>query len=61
VSGLAGATFIGELRLDGRVRPVRGVLAMVLAVDRELAELGVDTVVIPCKGKPGPFLTNVCA
>jgi magnesium chelatase family protein len=38
-----GATFIGELGLDGRVRPVRGVLAMVLAATRA----GVERVVVP--------------
>src|SRR5262249_27504218 len=38
-----GATFIGELGLDGRVRPVRGVLAMVLAA----TSAGVERVVVP--------------
>jgi magnesium chelatase family protein len=38
-----GATFVGELGLDGQVRPVRGVLAMVLAATRA----GVERVVVP--------------
>ncbi len=41
--GLEAATFIGELGLDGRVRPVRGVLPMVLAA----ARAGLDRVVVP--------------
>jgi magnesium chelatase family protein len=41
--GLEAATFIGELGLDGRVRPVRGVLPMVLAA----ARAGLERVVVP--------------
>jgi magnesium chelatase family protein len=43
VSGLSEATFIGELGLDGRVRPVRGVLAMVLAAVRA----GLTRIIVP--------------
>jgi magnesium chelatase family protein len=42
-TGLATATFIGELGLDGRIRPVRGVLPMVLAA----ARAGLRRVVVP--------------
>jgi magnesium chelatase family protein len=41
--GLAGAAFIGELGLDGRIRPVRGVLPMVLAA----ARAGLRRIVVP--------------
>ena len=40
---LARAAIIGELGLDGSVRPVRGVLPMVLAA----AQAGVDRVIVP--------------
>jgi magnesium chelatase family protein len=40
---LAGAALLGELGLDGRVRPVRGVLPAVLAA----AAAGVERVVVP--------------
>ncbi|ETK33969.1 YifB family Mg chelatase-like AAA ATPase [Microbispora sp. ATCC PTA-5024] len=40
---VAEPTFLGELGLDGRVRPVRGVLPAVLAA----AEAGARTVVVP--------------
>ncbi|MBA3619414.1 MAG: YifB family Mg chelatase-like AAA ATPase [Acidothermales bacterium] len=40
---LEGMALMGELGLDGQVRPVRGVLPSVLA----LAEAGVDRVVVP--------------
>jgi magnesium chelatase family protein len=42
-TGLARAAFIGELGLDGRVRPVRGVLPMVLAAARE----GLRRIIVP--------------
>jgi magnesium chelatase family protein len=41
--GLEAATFVGELGLDGRIRPVRGVLPMVLAA----ARAGLDRLVVP--------------
>src|SRR5215831_3027208 len=41
--GLEAATFIGELGLDGRIRPVRGVLPMVVAA----ARAGLERVVVP--------------
>ena len=41
---LAGTVVLGELGLDGRVRPVRGVLPAVLAA----AAAGVERVVVPC-------------
>ncbi len=41
--GLGGAAIIGELGLDGRVRPVRGVLPMVLAA----ARIGVRRIIVP--------------
>jgi magnesium chelatase family protein len=41
--GLSGAIVLGELALDGRVRPVRGVLPAVLAASR----LGVHRAVVP--------------
>jgi magnesium chelatase family protein len=46
---VAGAAHVGELGLDGRLRPVRGVLPLVLG----LARLGVHTVVVPdgCAGE----------
>ncbi len=44
-AGLAGVALIGELGLDGRVRPVRGVLPAVLAALRE----GVVRVVVPAE------------
>lgn len=40
---IAEPLFLGELGLDGRVRPIRGVLPAVLAA----AEAGVGTVVVP--------------
>ena len=40
---LAGTVFLGELALDGRVRPVRGILPSVLAA----REAGCVTVVVP--------------
>ncbi|MBX6169466.1 MAG: ATP-binding protein, partial [Thermobispora bispora] len=40
---IAGPVFLGELGLDGRVRPVRGVLPAALAA----AEAGAGTVVVP--------------
>lgn len=40
---LSGAVLIGELGLDGRIRPVRGVLPMVLAA----ARAGVARVIVP--------------
>ncbi|MEU7942833.1 YifB family Mg chelatase-like AAA ATPase [Microbispora bryophytorum] len=40
---IAAPTFLGELGLDGRVRPIRGVLPAALAA----AEAGVRTVVVP--------------
>jgi magnesium chelatase family protein len=40
---VAGPMFLGELGLDGRVRPVRGVLAAALAA----AEAGARTIVVP--------------
>ncbi|QSB13511.1 YifB family Mg chelatase-like AAA ATPase [Natronosporangium hydrolyticum] len=43
LAGLAGAAVIGELGLDGSLRPVRGVLPMVLAAAR--AEVG--SVIVP--------------
>jgi magnesium chelatase family protein len=43
LAGLDGAVLIGELGLDGRVRPVRGVLPMVLAA----ARAGVSRVIVP--------------
>lgn len=43
LAGLRGAALIGELGLDGSVRPVRGVLPMVLAAARS----GVTRVVVP--------------
>jgi magnesium chelatase family protein len=43
LAALAGAAIIGELGLDGSVRPVRGVLPMVLAA----ARAGVARVVVP--------------
>ena len=42
-NGLAAATFVGELGLDGRIRPVRGVLPMVLAA----ARAGLRGIVVP--------------
>jgi magnesium chelatase family protein len=46
---VTGAAHVGELGLDGRLRPVRGVLPLVLG----LARLGVRTVVVPaaCAGE----------
>ena len=41
--GLAGACFLGELALDGRLRPVRGALALTLAA----REVGCERVVLP--------------
>jgi magnesium chelatase family protein len=41
--GLEAATFIGELGLDGHIRPVRGVLPMVVAA----ARAGLPRVVVP--------------
>ncbi len=43
VAGLEGAAMIGELGLDGRVRPVRGVLPMVAAA----ARAGVRRIIVP--------------
>ncbi len=43
LAGIEGAVFIGELGLDGRVRPVRGVLPMLLAA----ARAGLDRIVVP--------------
>ena len=43
---LSGIAFIGELALDGRLRPVRGTLAMVLAV----RDCGCGRVVVPASG-----------
>lgn len=48
VQRLAGAVLLGELGLDGRVRPVRGVLPAVLAA----ARVGVDRVVVPAGNGP---------
>jgi magnesium chelatase family protein len=42
-AGLVGVAIVGELGLDGRVRPVRGVLPAVLAAVRE----GVVRIVVP--------------
>src|SRR5690606_32257571 len=44
LAALAGVVVIGELGLDGGVRPVRGVLPMVLAAHRA----GIRRVVVPC-------------
>src|SRR5579864_7800181 len=44
VAALAGKMFLAELGLDGRLRPVPGVLPAVVAA--EAAEAGVDTVVV---------------
>lgn len=43
LAGLGGAALIGELGLDGQVRPVRGVLPMVLAA----AKAGIHRVIVP--------------
>lgn len=42
---IADPLFLGELGLDGRVRPIRGVLPAVLAA----AEAGIGTVVVPAR------------
>jgi magnesium chelatase family protein len=42
-TGLRGTALVGELGLDGRIRPVRGVLPMVLAAARS----GIARVVVP--------------
>lgn len=41
--GIANTAFVGELALDGRIRPVRGILPAVAA----LSKAGVETVVVP--------------
>jgi magnesium chelatase family protein len=41
--GLRGAALVGELGLDGQVRPVRGVLPMVLAA----AKVGIRRIIVP--------------
>lgn len=43
LSRLGGAALIGELGLDGRIRPVRGVLPMVLAA----AQAGIERLIVP--------------
>src|SRR5690606_4266874 len=40
---VTGVVHLGELGLDGRVRPCRGILPMVLAAERA----GFDTVLVP--------------
>ncbi len=40
---IAGRVFLGELALDGQIRPIRGVLSMVAAAVRA----GISTVVVP--------------
>jgi len=45
LGGLGGAALIGELGLDGQVRPVRGVLPMVLAA----AQSGVRRIIVPAE------------
>jgi magnesium chelatase family protein len=45
-SALVTTAFIGELGLDGRLRPSRGLLAAVLAA----RAAGFSTVVVPCEG-----------
>jgi magnesium chelatase family protein len=41
---IGGAALVGELGLDGQIRPVRGVLPMVLAAARN----GIPRVIVPC-------------
>jgi magnesium chelatase family protein len=59
---LGDRVFLGELGLDGRVRPVPGVLPAVLAASR----LGVDQVIVPAanaaeaKLVPGVDVTAAC-
>jgi magnesium chelatase family protein len=48
VDSVAGVVHLGELGLDGRVRPVAGVLPAVLAAVRA----GFDTVVVPAGSAP---------
>ncbi|HVE64301.1 MAG TPA: YifB family Mg chelatase-like AAA ATPase [Mycobacteriales bacterium] len=61
VLSLAGLVLLGELGLDGRVRPVRGVLPAVLAASRA----GVERVVVPASNAaeaalvPGVRVTGV--
>jgi magnesium chelatase family protein len=47
-AGLAGLMFLGELGLDGRLRPVRGVLPSVAAA----AAAGFETVAVPAENAP---------
>jgi magnesium chelatase family protein len=47
-AGLAGLMFLGELGLDGRLRPVRGVLPSVAAA----AAAGFEGVVVPAENAP---------
>src|ERR1700756_828441 len=51
VTALAGKMFLAELGLDGRLRPVPGVLPAVVA-----AESGVDTVVVAAQNVAKPAL-----
>lgn len=49
-----GCAFLGEVGLDGRVRPVAGVLPMALAARRE----GIDTLFVPAENAPEATLAR---
>jgi magnesium chelatase family protein len=51
---LAGIGFVGELALDGRIRPVPGLLALVLGI----REAGCRVVVVPAAGGPEASLAQ---
>ena len=50
----SSSAFVGELSLDGQVRPINGVLPMVLAAKRD----GIETVFVPAENAPEATLAR---